>query len=474
MSPDPSPAVAIVGGGITGLAAAHAILAEAPEMRVVLFEADDQLGGKLRTVEWDAGRLEAGADSFLVREPFALALCDDLGLREELIEPAVFGGLVWDQRGARSLPSGHVMGVPVSAGDLMRNKALPLRGRLRGLADLVMPGHLVEEDVALGPFLRRRFGRSLVETTVDPILAGTRAGDPDELSLRYAMPQVYAAAKADRSVMRGLRSLNDPGSIRPRFNAPPGGMNRLVSTLEGRLRRAEIRTSAPVTSIEGAGGGFRVSTPAGSLEASSVLLAVPAPAAATALARLCPEAAGQLSGLEHASVASIGLAYEKGSLRFPAGSSGFLVPSRSGRLLSAGTWWSLKWPQAAPGFDVVRCFVGRAGRHRALDLDDDELARRAADEIGEFLRTPVRPQMTRVDRWPEGLPQYKVGHAATMDRIEQALGAHPGIELAGADYRGTGIPDCVRQGTEAARRILRHQSGAASGVVSVEGEPEKE
>lgn len=448
--------VAVVGGGITGLTAVHTLLSEAPDVDVTLLEGSDHLGGKLRTVNIGDVRLEAGADSFLVREPFALALCEDLGLRDELIQPAVFGGLVWGDKGARPLPVGAVMGVPTSGRNLLSSTAVPLRGRIRGLADLVLSGPLLQDDVAVGPFLGRRFGRAVVEKMVDPILAGTRAGDPDELSLRFAMPQVFAAAKGSRSVMRGLRSQVGAGATRPTFNAPRGGMGSLVAALRGGIDKAEIRTSTRVTRLSRAPSGFELVADTDPVQVGAVLLAIPAPIAADVVADLAPAASAELAGFQHASVASIGLVYEPGSLKFPAGSSGFLVPSGSGRLLNAGTWWSLKWPQAAGGFDVVRCFVGRAGRHPALGLDDDELARRAAEEVTELLGTSARPQATRVDRWDGGLPQYKVGHGEAMTRIEAELAAFPGLELAGADYRGTGIPDCVRQGTEAARRLIRY------------------
>jgi oxygen-dependent protoporphyrinogen oxidase len=233
-------------------------------------------------------------------------------------------------------------------------------------------------------------------------------------------------------------------------------MRSLVEALRLNSSTADIRTGTAITSVTKRNGAYELAADSGPLRCDAVLLAVPARSAAKALTDLAPNTASELLAFQHASAASIGLVYGSGSLRFPAGSSGFLVPSGSGRLLNAGTWWSLKWPDAAGGNDVVRCFVGRSGRHPAMDLDDDELARRAAEEIGELLGTSARPRATRVDRWEDGLPQYRVGHGMAMERIERDLAAHPGIEIAGADYRGTGIPDCVRQGTESARRIIRY------------------
>ncbi|MGH2753792.1 MAG: protoporphyrinogen oxidase [Actinomycetota bacterium] len=440
--------VAVVGGGITGLTAAYTLRTRYPAKSVALLEASDRLGGKLHTLSFDGITIEAGADSFLAREQHVVDLCSELGIADELRAPAVFGALVWTGEGPRRLPLGTVMGVPASLGAALRAQPLSARGRLRALADLVLPGPLSGPDVAVAPFIRRRFGREVLERMVDPILAGTRAGDPEELSLAACLPPIDGAARSHRRVMAGLRGAAGP----PPFLAPERGMSRLVDALAGALSGAEVLTGARVAALRAGGARpYLLELSDGAVEAGAVVLAVPAPEAASLLEASAPAATGELREVAHASVAAVTLVYPAGALDLPAGTSGFLVPSSAGHLLAAGTWWTLKWPGRGPTDRfVVRCFIGRAGEERALDDDDDVLIRAAGRDLARFIGTRASPASGMVVRWPDGLPQYNVGHDERIERIAAALRPHPGIAIAGADYRGTGIPDCIRQGADAA------------------------
>jgi len=452
--------VAVVGGGISGLTAAYTLRERFPDRSVALIESAERLGGKLHTTSIDGIRIEAGADSFLARDEIVVDLCKQIGIAEELRAPAVFGAVVWTDAGPKRLPSGTVMGVPASIGAALGAEPLSLRGRLRALGDLVLPGPLRGPDVAVGHFIRKRFGAEVLERMVDPILAGTRAGDAGTLSLAACMPQIDLAARTRRSVIAGLRGAGGP----PPFLAPDKGMGRLVEALSGALDGTEVMTGAAVLEVRpGERSGWRLALEGGGVEARSVVVALPAGRAAEILAGMAPDAARELRGINHASVAAVTLVYPSGALSLPAGTSGFLVPSYTGRLLSAGTWWSLKWPGTGAGDrTVVRAFIGRAGQDVALDEDDDELIERSAREIGRLVGTTSSPQHGRVHRWPEGLPQYEVGHADRVERIGRSLRNHRGLLLAGADYRGTGIPDCIRQGREAALAAARAtvESGA--------------
>jgi protoporphyrinogen/coproporphyrinogen III oxidase len=448
--------LAVVGGGISGLVAAFTALDEAPGLDVGLFEASDRLGGKLHTISLDGIRIEAGADSFLARDDEVPALCERLGIAGELHAPAVFGAVVWTADGPKRLPPGTVMGVPSSVATALRAQPLSLRGRIRALADLVLPGPLSGPDVAVGPFIRRRFGAEVLDRMVDPILAGTRAGDPDRLSLSECMPQIDRAARSRRSVMSALGSATGP----PPFLAPRGGMSRIVEALAARLQGAHVRTNAAVRAIEQQGDGYRLTLGDESLAARSVLFAIPAPAAAPLLAPLARDAARELEGIDHASVAAVSLIYPAGALSLPPGTSGFLVPSAARRTLAAGTWWSIKWPDTGPPDRlVVRAFIGRAGHDPALDEADEGLIERATREIARLVGATATPLDGIVVRWPEGLPQYEVGHAERIERAERALHPLPGLFLAGADYHGTGIPDCVRDGRAAARAAIKSLGG---------------
>ena len=450
--------VAIVGGGISGLTAAHSVASGAPDVQVTVFEKEARLGGKLRTVELEDARVEAGADSFLAREPHAVALAQSIGLGENLIEPSIFGGLMWDGAALKPMPRNAVMGIPVSARAMWDAENLTVPEKLRALADLVLPGRLESDDVAVGPFLRTRLGSGLTNKVVDPILAGTRSGDIDTMSLRYALPQVFDGALKRSSVIRSMSKL--PGGGSPVFKTPRDGMSSLVAKISSTVD-LDIRTSCTVSSLTRANQRWVVSHQDGSADTfDAVVVALPFHQAAAVLSGASEpelqEVTQAMQTMPHASVASVALAYREGEVRWPSGSSGFLVPSAAQRTLAAGTWWSAKWPHTVGGnTDVVRCFVGRSGRHPHLDLDDDELVRRAAKEVTEITGAGA-PRSSRVDRWDDGLPQFEVGHHDRLRTIERATATLPGLEVAGPDLTGSGVPECIRRATIAAESVLAH------------------
>ncbi|CAN5682689.1 hypothetical protein BH24ACT26_BH24ACT26_01860 [soil metagenome] len=509
------PTVAVVGGGITGLVAARALARGGAH--VVLFESQELLGGKIRTDELEGRPVEAGPDSFVEREPFgARLLCEELGLGDELVAPAAFGAHVWTGGKLRAMPAGFVLGVPASPVALLRSGILSPLGAGRALGDLVLPGPLAGGDVSVGSFVRRRFGPEVLERLVDPILAGTRAGRADDMSLAAAAPQIDSVARAHRSVLIGLmrgRRTGDPGSGAPKFLGLRAGMQSLVERLRADLGPSvELRTGAMVTrlSVDGAdagvgaggnssgldrgesgagldtggnGAGVGLGVPGGGLGSrgrdlvvesegeppfavAGAVLAVPVFAATEILASICPDAARELDAIEYASVALVNLVYPPGAATLPPSGSGILVPSSEGRMLAGCTWTSRKWPHAAPsdGALTVRCFIGRSGDDAALELGDDELAARAHGELCEAMGIGAPPRATKVVRWARAIPQYSVGHNERMDRIDAALAPRPTIALAGAGYRGSGLPDCIRQGEEAARRVLDALPGALAGA----------
>lgn len=450
--------VAVVGGGISGLVAAD--LLSQKGHHVVLLEADGRLGGKIHTEEHDGVTVEAGADSFLAREPWAVDLCIELGLDDGLAPPAIFGAQVWTPAGLRKLPSDFVFGMPSSPVRALRSGILSPKGALRASEDLFLPGPLTGPDVSIGSFVRRRFGTEVLERLVDPLLAGTRAGRADELSLAAAAPQIDALARKHRSLILGLRSARHHRLLAtgaPPFLAPKEGMQTIVDRLHRRLeRRADVRTSTPVERLEGAGNGCYVLhlKGQGSIGADAVVVAAPAYSAAEILKIVNSSAAGELARIDYASVVSITLIYDSSEAISPEG-SGLLVPSSAGKTLAACSWYSKKWRHrfSGDGRLVVRCFVGRAAGDVATELPDDELIARITTELGEAVGVGRDPEGWRITRWKRAMPQYSVGHGGLIERIEHELRRTPGIALAGAGYRGSGIPDCIKSAHAAARSV---------------------
>jgi protoporphyrinogen/coproporphyrinogen III oxidase len=442
----------VVGGGISGLVAAHSLASSGEE--VVLLEGGDRLGGKLHTVDLDGATVEAGADCFVVGEGHALELCHGLGI-DDLREPRSFGAWIWRDGRLHRMPTETLGGIPTSVRAALAARVLSLRGRFRALADVVLPGPLTGPDIGIGGFVARRFGREVAEVLVDPLLAGTRAGALDELSLAAVTPAIDAVARRHRSVILGMRRGDETAP--PRFLAPVRGMGAIAQALTEHLEAegVEIRTGARVTSLVPSDGGYRLGTPGSTLQASGVVLAVPTYSAAEILRQAAPDAARLLAEIRYASVGSVALAYPPGSVNLPPTGSGILVPGSEQVGIAACTWFSSKWPHLAPpdGRIILRCFLGRAGRHPALDLADDDLAAWAHAETERMIRVRAAPLAHHVARWEQGLPQYDVGHLQRVELIEGALGSLPRVVVTGAAYRGTGVTDCVRWASEAARAV---------------------
>ena len=451
--PEGTPRVVVVGGGITGLAAARR-LDQHGAVDVVLLEASDRVGGKIRTLDMDGAPVEAGPDWFATTNPAALDLCRELGLIDDLVRPAVAGAHIWTRGRLVPFPTGFVRGVPASPLALLKCRSLSPAARLRGLADLVLPGPLSGPDVSVGELIRRRFGSRVLEQIVDPMLAASRSGRTAELGLAAAAPEIDAAARSSRSVMRGLASMGDQPRIHP-FVGLSGGMRQLVDRLTASLKRTTIRCNEPVQAIRDLGH-YEVATRSETMPADAVVVALPANSARPVLKHLDGALADELARIRYSSAAVVSFLFPAGSVPPRPGASGWLVPSSENGLLIAGAWYSRKWTHARPkgGGEVLRCFAGRSEDDPALSLSDSELSARLAAEIATVTGATEPPIDTRVTRWGGALPLYSVGHLDVVRKIDTAAARHHGLELAGAGYRGSGLPDCISQGQAAARRVL--------------------
>lgn len=450
-----SPRVAVIGGGITGLATAWQLAADGVD--TVVFEAADRFGGKIQTSPFGGlERLEEGPDAFLARVPWATQLARELGLTDdELTSPATGSAYVAHHGRLHSIPAGLVLGVPAGLTGLARSPLMSWRGKLRAGLDLVLPRRSVEHD-SLGRTIRERFGAEVLELLVDPLVGSINAGDSDHLSLRASTPQIAPVAERSRSLLLGLRSAapSGPAASGPVFLAPRAGLSelprRLVEQLPG--RGVELRPGTPVGRIERDGAGFRVDGE----PFAAVVMACPTFVAADLLTGLADGAVPGLRSIEHAGVVMVTLRLDDPATvaRLPVG-SGYLVPKPDQMHVTAVSFASRKWTHWSPpaGGEVLRVSLGRLGNQAPLDFDDATCAEVVARELAQHLglTSPLTPAEVRVSRWPSAFPQYEPGHLDRVDAIERAVAREvPGLVLAGAGYRGVGVPACIRQGTEAA------------------------
>ncbi|HVM36527.1 MAG TPA: protoporphyrinogen oxidase [Actinomycetota bacterium] len=440
--------VVVVGGGISGLVAARTL--EAAGEEVILLEMAERLGGKIVTHEIRDAVIEGGPDWFITRVPEALELCRDLGIEDRLVSPVGSGTLVLRRGKMRPFPRGFVRGIPPSARAALQSRFVSPVGALRALADYVLPGPLTGPDVSVGALVRRRLGRQVLERLVEPMLAASRSGAPDEISLAAGAPEIDAAARSSRSVMRALRREAREPAMLPPFLGVRGGMEHVVHALSGGLKKTQVMLRSEVTTIERAGSGWHVELGSGGrLEARATVIAAPAPAAAIMLRASAPEAATRLATIRYEPAAVIGLVYPVGSAPPPEGATGVVVPPSERRNLTACAWFSSKWPHMTgpQGPDVMRAFVGGD----AALAEEDALVEGVAAEIATLTGAPATPDGHVITRWRHALPVMRVRHFELIDAIEAAL--PPGLALAGAALRGSGLPDCIRSGAAAASAV---------------------
>jgi oxygen-dependent protoporphyrinogen oxidase len=448
----------VVGGGIAGLAAAWEASGRVGGEQVVVVEATDRFGGKLWTEELLGHPVDRGADAFLVRTPDALDLCHELGLQDELVNPAERSALLWSDGRLHRFPEGLVLGVPTDLDALADSGIVSPEGVERARHDLDEPGEPPDGDTTVGALVRERLGDEVFEKLVGPLLSGINAGHADELSLEAGAAQLAAAARAG-SLIRGARAQRAAGDPEaPVFASLRGGTGRLVERLVAALteRGVDLRAGAAAASIATGPDGaarWRVELAEAAIDASSVVLACPAPV----VDQLLPAAAGRADApLEYASVAVVTLAYPRNAVAHALDASGVLVPEPEGMLLTACSFGSAKWPHWSDG-DVAlfRASVGRFHDARHLGMDDGRLVRHLHNELAPMLGISATPLATAVTRWPDALPQYRPGHLDRVDAAAAALtAACPGVVVAGASTRGVGIPACIRSGRDAAVRAL--------------------
>jgi oxygen-dependent protoporphyrinogen oxidase len=453
--------VAIVGGGIAGLAAALRVVERAPDARLTLLEAGTRLGGTISTIHTQGFTIETGPDSFITDKPWALALCERLGLAGDLVGTRDGDRRTHVARGDRlyPLPEGFLLLAPTSLGPLARSSLFSLPGKLRMGLDLILPRGDHARDESLADFVRRRLGREALERVADPLVSGIYTGDPERLSIAATMPRFRELEATHRSLILGLRrSASSRGVAGARYGlfvAHRDGMSALVGALAARLPDSAVQLDARVERLERLEDAWRLHLRGATVDADAVVLACPAPVAAGALASIDPTLTEQLRGIPHASSAIVTLGIRTGDLPRGLPGFGFVVPAAERRDILACTFSSRKWAGRAPdGCELVRAFVGGIRRPEMVERDDAALVATARAELARYLGFTAEPILARVDRWREAMPQYEVGHLARIDAIDARVARLPGLALAGNAYRGVGIPDCVRSGEAAADAVL--------------------
>ncbi|HEX6510426.1 MAG TPA: protoporphyrinogen oxidase [Chloroflexota bacterium] len=459
--------VAVVGAGIAGLAAAHALSRNAPDIETVLIERDRRLGGKIVTERVGGFVIEGGPDSFLSSKPRGLGLAIELELESRLEGPNERMRRTFVLQGGRlhDLPEGLSGLVPSRLEPLLDSDLFSPTGKERLQEEPAIPPRSGSDDEPLASFVRRRFGPEVYDRMIEPLMAGIYAGDGERLSLDATFPQLRRLELEYRSLMTGIAATsaqqrqNEPP--RPAFLTPISGMMEIVEAVSARLaHRTRISTGTAVRWLQRHGNGYRMELDDGSvLVADAVVIAIPAHQTGLLLEGMDGALSDALSSIPHESSATVSLAYPLSALPQPLNGYGYIIPRQEGRPALASTWTSTKFRHRAPeDFALIRVFLGGAGREHVLDGSDHDLVEAARTELRATLGIVQTPALHRVYRWMQGMPQYTLGHLDRLRMIEECLQELPGIFLAGNAYRGVGIPDCILSGETAAYEAAAYLS----------------
>ncbi len=458
--------IAIVGGGIAGLSAAFTLeklrRTQSIPIEYTVFEASSRLGGVLLTEHVDGCQVEGGPDSFLTEKPWASDLCRELGLGEQLI------GSNDSERRTYILVNGKLVEIPDGLMFMVPTKILPVvfsplfsfSTKIRMASEWFHPPRTAVGDESVAQMVERHYGAEMVDRLADPLLSGVYGGDAAQLSVRAVLPRFAEMETKYGSLGRAMLTARNKSQRkappRPLFTSLTGGMQQLADAIVRQLSPASLMTNSRVESVNLRNSTWEVSHGDDTRQFDSVILAVPAYVASTLLETVNPQLAHELSGIGYTSSLTINLAYgDKVRQLLPPG-FGFLVPRSESRRLLACTFVHTKFPhRASPDRALLRCFMAGTRNEALMGAADDEIVRIVRNELREIIGLAAEPIFTRVYRWDRAMAQYGVGHLERLERIEQLRTHIPGLFLAGNGYRGIGVPDCIRSGTEAGRGALQ-------------------
>ena len=462
--------IAIVGGGISGLAAAFALEERrraGESLEFVVYESGPRFGGVLVTEQVDGCLIEAGPDSFLTEKPWAADLCRRIGIADQLIGSndsarktyiLVRGKLV-------PLPDGLMFLVPTKLAPALLSPIFSAATKLRMAREWWYPPRRSNGDESVAALVERHYGAEMVDRLADPLLSGVYGGEASQLSARAVLPRLVEMESKHGSLGRGMlaarKNTNHSPSGPPIFTSLKGGMQQLSEALVTKLSAGSLRADSPVQAVQRQDRGWIVSAGYASDRFDAVIVATPATAAAPLLEIASADLAAELRAIPYSSSVTVTLGFDKDKDKnkdvrvvLPPG-FGFLVPRSEGKRMLAATFVHNKFSHRAPeDRALIRCFLGGSRDEQVLQLTDEAILGIVRDELREIVGLKAEPLFTRIYRWRGAMAQYTIGHLDRLERIESLLKPLPGLALAGNGYRGIGVPDCVRLGEEAVQQVL--------------------
>ncbi len=458
----------IIGGGISGLAAAYSLQQTAGECAdFLLLESSPRLGGKITSDAGDGFLVEGGPDSFLTQKSATLDLCRTLGLGDQLMgsnSTATPSTYVYSNGRLHPMPEGMMLMAPTMILPILRSKLISWPAKLRMGLEVFVRRAPKGIDESLAGFVRRRLGSELLEKIAGPLMAGIHAGDPERLSLRSTFPMFADMEQANGSLVLGMMRRRKAQAGKPAASKQPsmfttlsGGLQQLPDALVRHLDPQRIRVNCRVRSIASEGPQYRIALDDGSsILADNVVFTTPAYVTAGIVQELDPVLAERLRSIRYVSTATVSLGFRRSELTCPLNGFGFIVPASESRRINACSWSSTKFNHRAPDDCVLlRVFVGGALAENLAEQDEASLVSLARNELREIMGITATPVLARAYSWRRSNPQYEVGHSKLLEEIDDGANSHPGLYLAGAAYRGSGIPDCIQSSVNTVLKLTQ-------------------
>lgn len=463
--------VVVIGGGIAGITATYYLQKEAKEngipLEIVLIEATDRLGGKIQTYTENGFVIEKGPDSFLARKQSASRLAVEAGFKDRLIRNRSGKSYVLVKDKLHPMPGGAIMGIPTKIAPFAFSSLFSPFGKLRAGADILIPRSNVDGDQSLGQFFRRRLGNEVVDHLIEPLLSGIYAGNIDKMSLLATFPQFYKVEQKHRSLILGMKStipkVQKPSKENTKtekkstgmFLSLTSGLESLVHAIEAKLIPGSAKKGITVQKVERKNQSYTLDLSSGEkMIADSIVICVPHKQTATIFSNY--SFFEPFHHVPSTSVATVAMAFPESAVKKDIDGTGFVISRDSAYSMTACTWTHKKWPHSTPaGKVLLRCYVGKAGDEEIVSRSDEEIIAAVLRDLNKTMNITADPEFSLITRWHDSMPQYTVGHKQRMtDIIEKMESELPGVFLAGASYKGLGVPDCIDQGEEAVQKVL--------------------
>ena len=467
--------ILVLGAGISGLAAAVRLYDRLPGASVSVWEKSEHPGGVLRTVERNGFQFEQSTDNFITTVPWGLNFCSRLGLTDHLVRTNNRDRRTYVARHGRlhPLPDGFMMLAPTKLWPMVVTPLLSPFGKLRAGMELFIPRLRGEPDESIARFARRRLGKEVFDRIVEPLLSGIYAGDAERISLLATLPRFREMEKKDRSLIlamtktqkaaRKAKREEESGARYSLFVTLREGLSALAQKAAEALPPGTIhyrRTAVRVDRIPGESGSpsrWCVTDESGCSETADALIcALPSPAAGILFTNSVPAAAEFYNTIEQTGCAVVSYVFREGQIKRDFKGMGFVVPTKEGGTIVAGSFSSHKYPHRSPaGYSVLRIFVGGARAPQLLDLPDEQLRKQVLQETASLLEIEGEPVDTEISKWPRGMPQYHIGHLQRLASLNRVLDGEPSLALCGNSFTGVGLPNCIHTGEEAAEKVVK-------------------